>query len=279
VDAGAAVRAAAVAPVLPPAYANYEGLWWNAPAASESGWGINIAHQDDLIFATWFTYDASGRAWWLSMTAFRNAPNVFAGTLYETRGPAFSAAPFDPAGVTRTAVGSGTLSFTDTSNGTFAYTVNGIWQAKSITREVFGALPTCAFAAVAEASRSTNYQDLWWAAPAASESGWGVNLTQQGDAIFATWFTYDTDGSPLWLSATASRSAPGVYTGTLIRTTGPPFNALPFDPIRVQRTPVGTATFSFANAAAGTFAYTVNGVSQSKAIVREVLRAPGTVCQ
>ena len=279
VDAGAAVRAAAVAPVLPPADANYEGLWWNAPAASESGWGINVAHQDDLIFATWFTYDASGRAWWLSITAVRNAPNAFAGTLYETRGPAFSAAPFDPARVTRTAVGSGTLTFTDTSNGIFAYTVNGVQQAKSITREVFGALPICAFAAVADVSHATNYQDLWWAAPAASESGWGVNLTQQGDAIFATWFTYDADGSPLWLSATASRSAPGVYTGTLIRTTGPPFNALPFDPVRVQRTPVGTATFSFANAAAGTFAYTVNGVSQSKAIVREVLRAPGTVCQ
>ena len=27
------------------------------------------------------------------------------------------------------------------------------------------------------------------------------------------------------------------------------------------------------------FAYTVNGVSQSKAITREVFRTPGTVCQ
>src|SRR5262249_11150350 len=24
---------------------NYQGLWWAAPAASESGWGFNIAHQ------------------------------------------------------------------------------------------------------------------------------------------------------------------------------------------------------------------------------------------
>lgn len=277
-DAGAAVRAAAVAaPAQAPA--NYEGLWWNAPAASESGWGINLAHQGDVIFATWFTYDASGKAWWLSMTAFRTAPDAFAGTLYETRGPAFSAVPFDPAVVTRTAVGTGSLTFSDANNGTFAYTVNGIRQTKPITREVFGPLPTCAFGALANLSLATSYQDLWWAAPAASESGWGVNLTQQGDTIFATWFTYDVDGAPLWLSATASKSAPGVYTGMLLRTTGPAFNAVPFDSSRVGRTSVGTATFSFGNGDAGTFAYTVNGVAQAKSIVREVLRAPGTVCQ
>ena len=33
--------------------ANYEGLWWNSPAESESGWGINLAHQGDTIVATW----------------------------------------------------------------------------------------------------------------------------------------------------------------------------------------------------------------------------------
>ncbi len=50
--------------------ANYEGLWWNGcSAGSESGWGLNIAHQGDVLFVTWFTYDANGNAWWLSMTA------------------------------------------------------------------------------------------------------------------------------------------------------------------------------------------------------------------
>jgi hypothetical protein len=34
---------------------NYQGLWWKSPAGSESGWGINFAHQGDVIFATWFT--------------------------------------------------------------------------------------------------------------------------------------------------------------------------------------------------------------------------------
>jgi hypothetical protein len=45
------------------AEANYQGLWWNRPA--ESGWGINFAHQGDVIFATWFTYNSRSEPWWL----------------------------------------------------------------------------------------------------------------------------------------------------------------------------------------------------------------------
>jgi hypothetical protein len=120
---------------------------------------------------------------------------------------------------------------------------------------------------------------LWWAAPAASESGWGVNFTHQGDVIFATWFTYDTDGTPFWLVATANKTAAGIYSGTLYRTTGPAFNAVPFNPASVKDTAVGSVTLTFANGNAGTFAYTVNGVAQSKSITRQVFRAPGTRCQ
>jgi hypothetical protein len=170
--------ALALVATLACAQTNYEGLWWASPASSESGWGINFAHQGDVIFATWFTYDANGKGWWLSMTAPKTANGVYAGTLYETRGPAFSATPFNPSGVTLNAVGSATITFTDAGNARFDYTVNGLHQTKSITREVYGTLPTCTFAGLADLSQATNYQDLWWAAPGGSESGWGINLTQ-----------------------------------------------------------------------------------------------------
>jgi len=62
---------------------------------------------------------------------------VYSGTLYQTRGPAFSAVPFSPAAVTAAAVGSGNLTFSDANNGTFAYVVNGFTQTKAITRQVF----------------------------------------------------------------------------------------------------------------------------------------------
>jgi hypothetical protein len=268
----------------PPAVSpNYTGLFWNSPAGSESGWGINFAHQGDVIFATWFTYDLTGRAWWLSMTANKMGEGTYAGTFYQTKGPALSAVPFSPAAVSSIAVGTATLTFSDTSNGTFAYSVNGTTQTKAITRQVFGAVPTCVWGAQPDLTLATNFQDLWWAAPAGVESGWGINFTQQGSTIFATWFTYGADGAPLWLTVTALNTAPGVFSGTLYATSGPPFNAVPFLPSRIASVPVGTATFSFANGNTGTFGYSVAmagiAATQTKPITRQVFRAPGTVCQ
>lgn len=258
---------------------NYEGLWWNAPAGSEPGWGMNIVHQADTIFATWFTYDLTGKGLWMAMSASLVSTEIYTGTLFQATGPSFNSVPFNPLLVVGTAVGTGTLTFTDLDTGKFDYTVNGVAQSKPITREVFGQLPTCTFGILTDLTLAYNYQDLWWAAPAGLERGWGVNLTHQGDTIFATWFTYDVDRTPMWLAAAAPKTAAGVYSGTLYRTTGPPFNAVPFDSTKVSATAVGTATFTFTDGNTGTFNYTVNDVTQTKSITREVLVAPGTVCQ
>jgi hypothetical protein len=108
-------------------------------------------------------------------------------------------------------VGTGTLTFSDADNGSFGYTVNGISQTKAITREVFGPLPSCIFGAQADPALATNYQDLWWNAPGGSESGWGINLAHEGNAIFAIWFTYDHDRTQMWLVVTAARTVAGTY--------------------------------------------------------------------
>ncbi len=256
---------------------NYGGLWWNAPAESESGWGIDLAHQGDVIFAAWFTYDETGNPLWLVMTANRTAEGVYSGTLYRTTGPPFSSVPFDTAKVVRTPVGTGTLTFTDPNNGTFAYSLYGNTQTKPITREVFGPLPVCAFGAQPNLSLASNYQDMWWNP---DESGWGISLTHQGNTIFAAWFTYDQVGTPLWLTVSAQLTPqPGVYGGTLYRTTGPPYYSVPFNPASVTRAPVGAATLSFADGNNAILAYTLYGFTQAKHITREVFQAPGTACQ
>jgi hypothetical protein len=265
---------------------NYQGLWWNSPAASESGWGLNLAHQGDTIFATWFTYDVTGKPWWLAMTASKTSlptatTNVYRGTLLRAIGPPFDSPRFNPALVHSFPVGTASLSFdvADPNNGVFSYTVNGVSQTKNITREVFGPLPTCTFNLLQDLTKAYTYQDLWWASPAGVEAGWGINLTQQGDTIFATWFTYAGDGTPLWLAAIAPKTDLDVYGGTLYTATGPPFSAVPFNPSQVVSTAVGTATFTFTDGNNGSFEYTVNGETQSKAITRQVFVTPGTVCQ
>ena len=116
------------------------------------------------------------------------------------------------------------------------------------------------------------------------ESGWGINFTHQGDVIFATWFTYDFAGAALPMSATLRRvGASSTYSGTLIRTSGPAFSAVPFNPQAVTRAEVGTATVSFSNGNAASFSYQVSdgvrSTSQTKAITRQVFRPPGTVCR
>ena len=275
---GASGSVAATAPTAP----NYQGLWYNSPPESESGWGINFAHQGDVIFATWFTYDVNGKAWWLTMTANKTADGVYGGALNTTTGAPFNA--FVPP-ATPTAVGTGTLTFTSATTGTFTYTVNGMTQTKTIVPQTFGPLPVCVWGAQPDLTKATNYTDLWWANGGA-ESGWGVNLTQQGTIIFATWFTYDVNRNPLWLSARLPQTAPNTYSGSLVLTGGPAFSAVPFDPGKVSRTSVGTATLTFTDGNDGMFTYSVDlgdGMNktvtpQTKAITRQVFHAPGTVC-
>jgi len=282
VQALAAPVASPQTPQLPPSTDNFEGPWWAAPAGVESGWGLTLSHQDDVIFTTWFTYDVNGKAMWLTMSAFRTDVMTYAGTLYRTNGPSLTSAAFDSSRVQRTEVGTGTLTFSDGNNGTFAYTVNGVSQSKPLTRLVFGPLPTCTFGGQNNLALATNYQGNWWSAGAA-ESGWGIYFAHQGNNLFAGWFTYDTDGTPMWLSATAAKSGAGVYSGTVYRTAGPAWNSVPFDAQRVGRAPVGTMTVTFANGNSAQFDYavTVGGalVSQSKLLSRLVFRSPGTVCQ
>ncbi len=265
---------------------SYQGLWYNAPAESEAGWGINFAHQGDIIFGTWFTYDVNGKAWWLSLQASKTAEGVYAGPFYRTNATPFSA--FTPP-ATATMVGTGTLSFTSPTTGTLSYKVNdganADAQTKAIVMQTFGPLPTCVWNGQPDLTQATNYQDLWWNAPAESESGWGVNLTQQGTIIFATWFTYDADRNPLGLSVTAFPAGPKTYSGTLILTGGPAFGAMPFDKTKVTRNPVGTATFTFTDGNTGSFSYEVdlgdevNKAKQTEAITRQVFRPPGTTCR
>ena len=272
----------------------HQGLWWAYPAGSENGWGLNVTHQGDTLFATWFTYDVDGSPMWLVMSdgmrqttyddggyygmGMTYPTNTYQGTLYRTTGPAFSSATFDPRAIGVTPVGMATLNFDDPVTPTFTYTVNDVMQTKQIVRQVF-ANPVSECDSAMPASATPNFQDLWWRAPAGSESGWGVNITHQGNIIFATWFTYGADGRGMWyVMSEGARQPDGSFTGALYRTRGPSFKSTPWNSSAISVTPVGSGTFRFTDASNGTFAYTVDGVSQSKPITREVYSVPVSVC-
>jgi hypothetical protein len=138
------------------------------------------------------------------------------------------------------------------------------------------------------ASTGIDFTDLWYNP---SESGWGVNLIQQNNIIFATLFVYGTDNSPRWFVASNLQGGGTTFTGQLFQTTGAAFSA-PWNPAALTNTPVGTMTLAFNSATTGTLSYTVNGTPVTKQIQRQTwsaenfsgkyiggLTAQGTNCQ
>ena len=249
---------------------NFTDLWWQP---SEPGWGVNFNHQGNILFGTLFTYDLDGSQMWLVMPNGQRQPDgSYAGELLRTTGPPFNATPWS--NVANSPVGSMRVRFDTPSLGTLTYTVNGTTVAKSISRQEFSSRPSCMWSAF-DRSYATNFQDLWWN-PA--QPGWGVNITHQGNTLFATLFTYDASGRGMWLvMSNGEQIGAASYSGTLYRTTGPAFNASPWTPN--ANVAVGTMTFNFVAGNSGTLTYTVDGIEVTKSIERQTFSAPATECE
>jgi Trypsin. len=236
--------------------ADFTDLWWNA---NESGWGLSLTQHGGALFGAWFAYDATGKSTWYVIPGGRwNTSTLFVGDVYATTGPDPTAANFDPTRVLRTKVGTATLRFSGTAQASFSYTVNGVSESRSITRQPFGN----------GSAVSNAFGDLWWSA---SESGWGLSLHQQGSTLFGVWYTYAPDGSPVWFVLPGGTwTANDTYTGTLLRTasSGAYFGRT-FDPSGVVRTQAGHVTLRFLDANTALMTYSLDGVFGIKQITRQ----------
>ena len=110
-------------------------LWWATFA--EDGWGMNIAQQGRILFPVWYTYDAAGKATFFTVQAGSWRGTVWSGTVYAHASSAWLGVPYNPAPFTATIVGNMTLDFSDASNATMTYIVNGITQVKTIQRQPY----------------------------------------------------------------------------------------------------------------------------------------------
>jgi hypothetical protein len=264
---------------------SYEGLWWNS---AESGWGLSIAHQGDVIFAVWYTFDENGSPTWFAMPEAQLAGEDMGdmtgmGDMEMMMGmsvnpPIFTGAIYRPSMVdgqlVMTEVGTGTMMFKARQEAVFAYTVDNVAGSKNISRMVYAAsAPSCSVGGSKGAS--DNYQDLWFN-PA--DTGWGVNIAHQGDIIFGTYFTYDASGKAEWFVVPdATKTGPGTYSGTLARATGPSF-ARAWDASKVHVEAVGSGTFRF-DAPGASFNAVRGGVAQTRPMQRMQFAAPATVCR
>jgi len=236
-----------VTPVMPQA-----DLWWGG--ADESGWGLSIGRNGEALFVAGYLYDYNGKSTWFVMQggSWDESHTVWTGDVYIPNGT-----PLDHYDASKLDMGSSngksTLRFTSPTTATFQY-LGGYTHA--LSRFEFGA------------GDAGPYHGYWWGG--ASQNGWGLHVAQQGDTVFATWYTYGADGRPTWLYMPgATKVADGHYKGTLYRTSGGSWPTQEhYDSSATKVTVAGTLDLAFTGDSAGTMTAVVDG----KTIVNPIQR-------
>jgi hypothetical protein len=131
----ACVFVAVAALVVSPARAqNYGDIWW---VPSEAGWGLQIAHQGNILFLTWYIFKTDRTPVWVTAALIQQgSSSTFAGDLIATTGPYYGSPTWAPPAVNRVA-GSATFTATSITTGTLTYTIDGVTVTKTIQRYAF----------------------------------------------------------------------------------------------------------------------------------------------
>jgi hypothetical protein len=237
-------------------------MWW--AGAAENGWGIAILQRGTVQFNALYVYDDKGNPQWFVQpgTSYDPVTRSYTGVLYQPTSAPFSAYT---AGSFAANAPVGTMTQTVSADGgtvTLTYTINGVTGSKILTPQNFadngGGAPPLPVG------------DLWWGGTAdPKENGWGINISQQGNGLFTTWYTYGADGKSTWFVLPAGSWTGLTYSGDLYSTTGSNWLGATYDPAKLGVNKVGTMTFTFTDANNATVTYTVNGVTQTKVINRQ----------
>lgn len=94
----------AVFPPPPAPLANYSGIWWT-PA--ESGWGLSL-HQSRVhaLFGALYVFGVDGRSRWYTLGSGQwRSSTLWQGEVFESVGPFWAGASWNPASVQHTSVG------------------------------------------------------------------------------------------------------------------------------------------------------------------------------
>ena len=236
---------------------DYTDMWWAGKV--EDGWGVSITQHGIIQFIVIYAYDSTGKPLWYVIPggSWNAGQTAFTGAIYlPTSSPfnAYNKAQFK----INAAVGTATVTYTSSDTATLTYTINGVSGTKSIQREIF---------AIDDGQPKMQVYDLWWAG--SQEDGWGMNIAQQGRVLFPVWYTYDANGKAMFFAVPGGTWSGSAFTGDIYSTSSSPWLGTQYDPSRFQVTKVGAMTLSFTDQSNAVMSYTVNGIAQSKNIVRQ----------
>jgi hypothetical protein len=242
--------------------ANLSAPWW-VPA--EAGWGLFVSDQGSAVSAVWYTNDDDGEPTWFIAQTQPQGDGSYAGNLYRFTGVPLAqiqgAASNPPS-----ALGLATLRPGIDGRLAFTTTIAGATRTRNVERIPVGTRGLVCRATTAAPATLTNYSDIWWNP---QSSGWGVHISHYDDALYGTWYTYDTDGEAIYYSSATTRQADGSYTGKLFRSkNGTPYANIAGAPASAGSDEVGTATFRFTDGSHASYSYTIGNVTQTKTIER-----------
>ena len=232
-------------------------MWW--AGVVEDGWGLSITQHGNVQFIVIYAYDSAGKPLWYVIPggSWNAAQTAFTGLVYLPTSAPFSAYNKDQFKI-NASVGTATVTYTGAGNATLTYTINGISGSKKIERQLF---------ALDDGQPKLLVNDLWWAG--SQEDGWGMNIAQQGRVLFPVWYTYDSSGKAVFFVVPGGTWVGTAFTGDIYTTVSSPWLGVTYDKNLFKPTKVGSMTINFGDQASAVMTYTVNGLTQSKNIVRQ----------
>jgi hypothetical protein len=97
-----------------------------------------------------------------------------------------------------------------------------------------------------------------------------VAINQQYRTLFSVWYTYDNAGKTVWYVIPGGNwTSANTYSGGAYRVTGSPWLGAAYDPAAFRAQAVGNVSFTFTDMNNAVMTYTIDGVTQSKALTRQ----------
>ncbi len=236
---------------------DYTDMWWAGEA--ENGWGVSITQHGIIQFIVIYAYDSGGKPLWYVIPggSWNAAQTAFTGNVYLPTSSPFNVYDKSQFKI-NPSVGTATVTYAGSGAATLAYTINGVSGSKSIQRELF---------AVDDGQPKLQVYDLWWAG--SLEDGWGMNIAQQGRVLFPVWYTYDSNGKAVFFAVPGGTWNGNVFTGDIYSTVGSQWLGAAYDKTLFHANLVGSMTLTFTDQGNAVMRYTVNGITQTKNIVRQ----------
>ncbi len=153
------------------------GLWYNP---ERSGHGVDLQHAGDNLFIIWYTYNDDGTPTWY-LAAGEYSPNWQA---------PLSRFTWDASSRTTNGeeVGTVNMNFSNATQSTFSWDINGRTGSESFQYFAFAGEPTIQ-------QHTSSYYDP-------NDSGWGISVITQGNTLVSIIFYYDEAGEPIWALGT-----------------------------------------------------------------------------